>query len=138
MSGASLTPASRFTADQQALDARARAIRQWRRLDTSEVEGAMRRCDRTPADLVPQILGGLRLEERLMESQIAQIWPKVIDPIVARHTVPVGLAKGTLFVTVDSNVWLSEILRYRRRELLERIQNAFGSSRIEKISFRLG
>ncbi len=118
--------------------ARERTLRQWRRLDTREVEGAQRRRDRTLMELVPAVLGGLRLEERVMESQITQLWPQVIDPVLAKHSQPVGLVKGTLFVIVDSNVWLSEILRYRRSEILQRLQDAFGRSRIEKISFRLG
>jgi hypothetical protein len=39
---------------------------------------------------------------------------------------------------VDSSVWLDEIVRYRRREILERLQNSFGRELIRKISFRLG
>ncbi len=118
--------------------ARERILRQWRRLDTRETEGAQRRRDRSLMELVPLVLGGLRLEERVMESQISQLWQQIIDPVLAKHSQPVGLVKGTLFVTVDSNVWLSEILRYRRSEILQRLQDAFGKNRIEKISFRLG
>ncbi len=118
--------------------ARERILRQWRRLDTRETEGAQRRRDRSLTELVPLVLGGLRLEERVMESQISQLWQQIIDPVLAKHSQPVGLVKGTLFVTVDSNVWLSEILRYRRSEILQRLQDAFGKNRIEKISFRLG
>jgi predicted nucleic acid-binding Zn ribbon protein len=118
--------------------ARERILRQWRQLDTRETEGAQRRRDRSLTELVPLVLGGLRLEERVMESQISQLWQQIIDPVLAKHSQPVGLVKGTLFVTVDSNVWLSEILRYRRSEILQRLQDAFGKNRIEKISFRLG
>ena len=49
-----------------------------------------------------------------------------------------GLRKGTLFVTVDSSVWLSEIVRYRRKEILDRLQHSFGRDFITKISFRVG
>ena len=45
---------------------------------------------------------------------------------------------GTLFVAVDSNVWLSEIVRYRRKEILDRLQHSFGRDYIGKISFRVG
>jgi len=51
---------------------------------------------------------------------------------------PAGIRNGTLFVTVDSSVWLDEIVRYRRREILERLQNSFGRELIRRISFRLG
>jgi hypothetical protein len=43
-----------------------------------------------------------------------------------------------LFVNVDSNVWLSEIVRYRRKEILDRLQLSFGKTYIQKISFRIG
>jgi len=48
------------------------------------------------------------------------------------------LHKGTLFVTVDSSPWLSEIVRYRRKEILARLQHSFGRDLISKISFRVG
>jgi hypothetical protein len=39
---------------------------------------------------------------------------------------------------VDSNVWLSEIVRYRRKEILTRLKHSFGPNLIQKISFRVG
>jgi hypothetical protein len=48
------------------------------------------------------------------------------------------LRKGTLFVTVDSSVWLSEIVRYRRKEILDRLQHSFSRDFITRISFRVG
>jgi predicted nucleic acid-binding Zn ribbon protein len=62
----------------------------------------------------------------------------LLDPVICAHAQPAGLAKGTLFVTVDSNAWLSEIVRYRRKEILDRLQHSFGRELIKKISFRLG
>jgi predicted nucleic acid-binding Zn ribbon protein len=59
------------------------------------------------------------------------------DPNIVAHAQPTGLRKGTLFVTVDSSVWLSEIVRYRRKEILERLQHSFGRDLIARISFRV-
>jgi hypothetical protein len=39
---------------------------------------------------------------------------------------------------VDNSVWLSEIVRYRQREILTRLQSSFGSQHIRKLSFSLG
>jgi len=39
---------------------------------------------------------------------------------------------------VDSNVWLAEIVRYRRKEILNRLQHSFGKNLIQRISFRVG
>jgi hypothetical protein len=41
-------------------------------------------------------------------------------------------------VNVDSSVWLAEIVRYRRKEILDRLQHSFGQSVVQKISFRIG
>jgi len=51
---------------------------------------------------------------------------------------PANLDNRTRFVNVDSSPWLSEIVRYRRKEILERLQNSFGKSVVKKISYRIG
>ena len=66
------------------------------------------------------------------------MWQHSIDPTIAAHAQPTGVNKGTLFVTVDSSVWLDEIVRYRRKEILDRLQNCFGRELIQRISFRVG
>jgi len=66
------------------------------------------------------------------------VWNSLIDPAVTAHAQPANLHKGTLFVNVDNSAWLSEIVRYRRREILERLQTSYGKTAIQKISFRIG
>ena len=72
------------------------------------------------------------------KSNVLKVWNNLLDPTIVAHAQPTGIRKGTLFVTVDSNVWLSEIVRYRRREILDRLQHSFGRDFIAKISFRVG
>ena len=79
-----------------------------------------------------------RLEQRLDESKIQTVWSQILDPTLVAHAKPAGFAKGTLFVHVDSSVWLDEIVRYRRHEMLERLQTALGKTVVQRISFRLG
>ncbi len=81
---------------------------------------------------------GLRMDKRAGEAQLMQIWNACIDPAITAHAQPTGIVKGTLFVTVDNNVWLSEIVRWRRAEILKRIQSAVGQEVVQKISFRVG
>jgi len=87
---------------------------------------------------MPRVLTGLGLDRRRIETEIVKVWNGLLDPDIAAHAQPTGLRKTTLFVTVDSSVWLSEIVRYRRREILERLQTSFGRDFITKISFRVG
>ena len=72
------------------------------------------------------------------ETEIPKVWASAIDPRVTAHAQPTGLRNGTLFVTVDNSVWLHEIIRYHKREILSRLQNSFGETAIQRISFRLG
>ena len=88
--------------------------------------------------LMPRVLSDLRLDSRRAEAEIGKVWNTLLDPSIVAHAQPTGLHKGTLFVAVDSSVWLSEIVRYRRKEIIDRLQHAFGREVVKKISFRQG
>lgn len=135
-----MASAPRSPARKAAPEARARrqALTEWRRIDLEPLETARRIAERPVGSVLPAVLESLRLEQRLAESSIIQVWNKTLDPLLTAHAQPVGLNRGTLFVNVDSNVWLSELVRYRRKEILERLQLAVGKDAVERISFRLG
>lgn len=118
--------------------ARRRVLAQWRGVDLAPVETARADTARRAGDVLPNVLGGLQLDRRQAETEIVKVWASLLAPDIVAHARPVGLRNGTLFVTVDSNVWHAEILRYRRREILERLQHSFGRDLIARISFRLG
>jgi len=87
---------------------------------------------------MPQVLSSVRIDQRRAEAEVLKVWNHLIEADVVAHAQPTGLRKGTLFVTVDSSVWLSEIVRYRRKEILDRLQHSFGREFIARISFRIG
>ena len=87
---------------------------------------------------MPRVLSKLGLDRRRAEAEIVRVWNHLVDPNITAHAQPTGLNKGTLFVTVDNSVWLSEIVRYRRKEILDRLQHSFGHDFIARISFRIG
>jgi predicted nucleic acid-binding Zn ribbon protein len=107
-------------------------------MDLSAVEKAHAVAARNVADLVPGVLKDLRIDARQDDAEIVRVWNALIDPNLTAHAQPANLNKSTLFVNVDSSVWLSEIVRYRRKEILDRMQNSFGKTRIQKISYRIG
>ena len=120
------------------MGARARVLAQWRGVDLSHAEKAQRVAARNVADLLPAVLSELRIDARQRDAEIVRVWNALIDPNLTAHAQPANLNKTTLFVNVDSSVWLSEIVRYRRKEILDRLQNSFGKTRIQKISYRIG
>jgi len=117
---------------------RQRALAQWRGVDLTPLEQAQALRARTLGDVMPAVLNNLGLDRRRAEAEIVRVWNNLIDPNLTAHAQPTGLNKGTLFVTVDSSVWLSEIVRYRRKEILDRLQHSFGRDLIARISFRVG
>jgi hypothetical protein len=118
--------------------ARARILAQWRGVDLEPAETARAVRARGAGQVVSGVLGNLKMDSRRAEIEIIKVWNSLLDPNIAAHAQPANLHNGTLFVNVDSNVWLSEIVRYRRKEILDRLQHSFGKNYIQKISFRVG
>lgn len=118
--------------------ARQRVLAQWRGADYTPLEIAQASCARAAGAVVPKLFSGLHVEQKRAEIELVKVWNDLLDPTVVAHAQPVGLRKGTLFVNVDSSVWLSEIVRYRRKEILDRLQHSFGREMITRISFRVG
>ncbi|MCX6892717.1 MAG: DUF721 domain-containing protein [Verrucomicrobiota bacterium] len=117
---------------------RQRVFAQWRGVDLAPLERAQAMRARPASALLPGVLAGLHLDRRRSEAEVVKVWNNLIDPNIVAHAQPTGIRKGTLFVTVDSSVWLNEIVRYRRKEILDRLQHSFGRDFITKISFRVG
>jgi predicted nucleic acid-binding Zn ribbon protein len=117
---------------------RQKILAAWRGVDTVPLEKSRKNSAKTAEQLVPGVLKNLGLDQRRAEAEIVKVWNNLIDPNITAHAQPAGVHKGTLFVNVDSSVWLSEIVRYRRREILAQLQQCFGKEFIAKISFRAG
>lgn len=104
----------------------------------SSLEKANQLKAKSCEDLIPGVLRNLGLDRKRGEAEILKVWDHVVDPQIAEHAHPVGLKGGTLFVNVDSSAWLSEIVRFRRLEIIHQLQCSFGKECIKKISFHLG
>ncbi|HWD18120.1 MAG TPA: DUF721 domain-containing protein [Verrucomicrobiae bacterium] len=135
---ASAKPKPQNWGERPRFDARRRALAQWRGWDWTSEEKSRKISARKSSDVVPHVLQSLGIDRRLSETEVLKVWNHLLDPNVVAHARPTGLKNGTLYVAVDSNVWLDEIVRYRRREILERLQTSFGRDLITRISFRVG
>lgn len=117
---------------------RQRVLAQWRGINLAPLEKAKALNACSVGTLLPHVLSELRIDRRQAEAEVLKVWNHLLDPRITAHAQPTGLRKGTLFVAVDSSVWLSELVRYRRKEILERLQHSFGRDFIARISFRVG
>jgi len=117
---------------------RQRVLAQWRGVDLAPQEVARRFRTKSANDLMQSVLTEMGMDKRRMDAEVVKVWNNLLDPNIVAHAQPTGLRKGTLFVTVDSSAWLSEIVRYRRKEILDRLQHSFGREFICRISFSVG
>ena len=118
--------------------ARERILSEWHGFDVAARREEKTVRARPVESVLKTVMDGLSLEERRGETEIVKVWNHSLDPTIVAHAQPTGLRKGTLFVSVDSNVWLYELIRYRRQEILERLQHSFGRETIARLSFRVG
>lgn len=117
---------------------RDRVLTQWRGVDLRPDEVVIRDTEQSAGEVLETVVSRLKLEQRGKETEVMKVWNNLMDPRIAEHAQPAGIVRGTLFVNVDSSVWLDEIVRYRRKEIMHRLQTAFGRDLIKKISFRVG
>ena len=118
--------------------ARQRVLAQWRGLDATPIEKGQTNSAKKAGAFLSQVMSRMGLERKRDEAEIGKVWNALIDPTLTAHAQPTGIRNGTLFVTVDNSVWLDEIVRYRRKEIIARMQSSFGKETIAKISFRVG
>ena len=115
-----------------------RVMAEWRGVDLRPMEVAHQDVAQPIHQTLAGVLKNLKLDQRRSDAEVLKVWNHSMAPDVVAHAQPAGLAKGTLFINVDNSVWLGEIVRYRRREILQRLQHSFGKDLIVRISFRIG
>ncbi len=116
---------------------RSRVLREWRPFG-GETDAARRRSAPSLDTLIPKVMEGLGLEQRLQQSQVFFLWPTIVGADIASHAQPVGLQKGRLIVAVDHPIWLYELSRYHKTLLLQKIQQRVGPKTVRDIVFRIG
>ena len=84
-----------------------------------------------------RVMGGLGIREESFGTDVAERWTEVVTGPIAQHTRPGGLDGTRLVVFVDSSVWLSELSRFGKKKLLEKIQKVWGADRIQDITLRM-
>ena len=86
--------------------------------------------------VIGQVMKSLGLEDRLWQRELEAEWPALVGKLVATHARPGTVDANRLIVFVDNSMWLAELSRYRRTELLKVLQRRFGS-KIADVILRL-
>ena len=86
-----------------------------------------------------RVLSGLGLAAADVDGYliIVRLWAELVGDEMARHTSPLRLENGTLFVLADDAAWASEI-RWSSQAILTEANDKLGTERVQKIKIRLG
>jgi predicted nucleic acid-binding Zn ribbon protein len=80
--------------------------------------------------VIPGLIKRMGIGDELWLRELEDRWPELVGPAVAVHTRPGRYEKGALIVFVDSSGWLNELKRYAQKEMLNRLQERFTTSKI--------
>lgn len=87
------------------------------------------------------VLGGLMkrlgLHDKHWLTVLADEWPMIVGKPVAAHSRPGRVTEQHLVIFVDSSVWLNELSRYGRQQLMANVKTRFGADKISSISFQI-
>lgn len=107
------------------------------------------RCRLPPADpppafnavplsaVLPHVMGKWGLADRFWEQALAQDWENLVGVDIARVARPGRIDHKILTVFVRHSIWLSELSRFGRKQMLENLRTRFGIERIQDIRFVL-
>ncbi len=70
--------------------------------------------------ILRDLLKRMGLAAPLSRHNVARLWPKIVDSTVARHAKVEQVSGSTLFLAVDSSVWMNELAAIRNL-LLEKV-----------------
>ena len=83
--------------------------------------------DAIPIDrIVQEVVRRVVPRETRWGARLSDDWKEMVGGTVAAHTRPGRLDGSVLYVYVDSSVWLHELKRYGRRDMLANIRRHLG------------
>jgi predicted nucleic acid-binding Zn ribbon protein len=89
-------------------------------------------------DLLPKIMRGLGLAERLRETEVLDAWAKIVGEFIAAHSAPVSLREGVLYVRVLQPALHYELEQISKTAILRKLKQRFGAHIVRDLRFRVG
>lgn len=89
------------------------------------------------SEVLKRVLVRRGMERRIKELWILPQWREIVGEKISKHTQPITVKKGNLFVRVDSSGWLTQ-LTYLKEKIISQINQREASNLIKNIYFHLG
>ncbi len=88
-------------------------------------------------ELIPALIRKLEEQEPEWTVALESEWADLVPEPGNKHSRPGRIQDAQLTVFVDSSVWLSELTRYGKRNMLTALQKKFGKDKISSIKFMI-
>jgi predicted nucleic acid-binding Zn ribbon protein len=111
---------------------RRRVLSEWRGWTEPEDPG---RNLRTVAEAMRPWLDQLSGSDWLGEERIRGTWNQVVGPFLATHAQPIALKRGTLHIRVVQPAVRHALEQGMKKELLAKLQDAFGRQIVHTLVF---
>ena len=83
-------------------------------------------------DILQDLLSTFGIDKKIKQLNVLKLWSEVVGGTLSEHSQPVSIAKGNLFVKVDSSGWLSEFSHFKEKIILK-FNNRYGEEIIKDI-----
>lgn len=82
-----------------------------------------------------ELVQSLGIKNKLQEYEAVLQWDAVVGDHVAKVATPTKIFQGVLLVRVKTSTWRNE-LNLRKREIIDRLNNALGATVVKDIKFQ--
>jgi len=107
------------------------------RFQLSEARPDLPIQDQTFEQLIPKVIKNMGLEKEYWINEVLQHWPELVGNDVAQHTRPGNYERKQLLVYVNHSIWLMELERNGKKQMLENLQERYGAETIKGIRLQL-
>ena len=87
--------------------------------------------------ILERVFKKLSLKQKIEELKVLNSWREVVGEKIYKHSRPLSIKKGLVFVKVDNSGWLAE-LTYLKEKIISEFNKREGEEIIKDIYFRLG
>jgi predicted nucleic acid-binding Zn ribbon protein len=69
--------------------------------------------------------------------QVWQVWDEIVGEVIAQNAKPAAFKGKILIVHVSSSTWVHQ-LQFLKKEMIAKLNNAFGKALIDDLKFKIG
>lgn len=112
---------------------RAQVIAEWRGLPETPFP---KDTSRAVGEILGKVIADLGLQARMRDHEILTAWGDIVGEFIARHSTPMSLIEGVLYVRVIEPSVRYELENTFRADILKKLKERFGRT-VRQVRFRL-